>query len=201
MKLSENNSEILKAFFGASEEMPNLLLNKTNPFFNSKYADLTSIIDIIKPILVKHGLRIIQSGREKFLDTYLFHISGEYISFEGYPLTPLKSSPESIGAAMTYAKRQQIVAIFNLVADEDTDGDYSDRKTTKTESKLEEKTYRQKIIDKIGEIVKRNSFESTNIKANIARAKTDVEIEKVLADVLKLEKEQGVKTSTQGEIW
>ena len=37
--------------------------DKTNPFFNSSYADINAILEAVRPVLSKHGLAISQGFR------------------------------------------------------------------------------------------------------------------------------------------
>ncbi len=55
------HSKIEAASFGSSlvaalAEMEGATKDKVNPAFKSKYADLASVIETIRPVLAKHGL-------------------------------------------------------------------------------------------------------------------------------------------------
>ena len=53
------------------------------PVFNSMYAPLSNILNLVRPILSKHGLSIIQSpsgdGQNITVTTLIMHTSGEWI--------------------------------------------------------------------------------------------------------------------------
>ena len=56
MERSENINELALALTKAQAEMGGAVMDADNPFFKSKYADLGSIIRVIKPPFAKHGL-------------------------------------------------------------------------------------------------------------------------------------------------
>jgi len=59
--------------------------NANNPHFRSKYADLATIIETVKPPLAANGLGFIQmvSDRDRgvAVETFVVHDSGEMIGF------------------------------------------------------------------------------------------------------------------------
>ncbi len=101
-------------------------MNKINPHFKSKYADLASIIESLRKPLTDNGLAFTQTlGRdilpEFSLVTTLLHTSGQWLRSE-YPL-PVNATPQQMGSALTYARRYSLSAITGTAADEDDDGD------------------------------------------------------------------------------
>jgi len=153
MKHSDSIVEITKAMSQAQGEFRNALCNKINPYFNSGYADLGTIWDVVRPILVKHGLAIIQSPstildeKKVKISTILVHMSGEYFSDElelpGEFLGKdgnMKFNAQTIGIAVTYGRRYALSSILGIAAEEDTDGnDLSDGKV-KSEKLRQQKT-------------------------------------------------------------
>lgn len=97
-----------------------------NPYFKSKYADLSSVWDAAREPLVQNGLCVIQStdmvdGRAGVV-TILAHISGQWVR-GFYPLNPAKEDPQGYGAAVTYARRYALAAMVGVVqADDDGEG-------------------------------------------------------------------------------
>jgi len=95
--------------------------------FSYKYVTLDAIMDAISEPLTKCGLAITQTiditNTDKpinVLETNLLHISGEWISGRQI-LNPVKDDPQSMGSAITYARRYGLCAILGIVADEDDD--------------------------------------------------------------------------------
>lgn len=122
MNKSESTTNLFKALQGF--QSLNLKVKKTsdNPYFKSKYADLSSILDVIVPELNKAGLAYTQMPDGKGLTTILMHPeSGEWIE-ASYEL-PVKEtlSPQAYGASMTYARRYVLCAMLGLNITDDDD--------------------------------------------------------------------------------
>jgi hypothetical protein len=129
MKKSESIIEISKALNLLGAELGNVEKNQKNPFFNSTYADLASILNYVKPELAKHGLSIVQSARQAdnnhiIVETLLSHVSGEWIETEVYIPTTAnnRNDAQTTGSAFTYGRRYGLSAILNISSENDTDG-------------------------------------------------------------------------------
>lgn len=101
--------------------------NAENPYFNSKYADLGTVVQALKEPLEKAGLG------------YLFRVDNT-VEGNGWMVTmnvmdlengnallnsffPIASTePQKMGSAITYAKRYLLTTVFNVIAEEDDDG-------------------------------------------------------------------------------
>lgn len=113
-------NELAAALAAAQGEMANAPLNKVNPHFKSRYADLAAVRDATIPALSKHGLAIVQMpDGDGYLTTTLLHASGQWLMCN-YPL-PMSGRPHEIGSAMTYARRYSWQAMCGISADEDDD--------------------------------------------------------------------------------
>lgn len=124
MMQSEQINEIAAALAKAQGAMQNAVMNRTNPHFKSKYADLSSVLESIRTPLSGAGLSVAQTmqmtERGLMLRTTLMHSSGQYIATE-YPL-PATQRPHEMGSALTYARRYSLAALVCNSADEDDDG-------------------------------------------------------------------------------
>ncbi len=103
-----------------------------NPFYKSNYADLSSILQSVTPVLNQNGLAIIQPMRVvdngTILITRIVHESGEYIESEMY--LPSHSEPQKFGSLISYYKRYQLQALLGIsTVDEDDDGNKASGKT------------------------------------------------------------------------
>ena len=131
MKTSETLKEISVALVSAIGEIPNPPKNATNPHFKNRYADLASIIETVKPILLKNGLTVIQGseadGNIVTVRTRIVHVSGEWIE-TSLTMTAAGSDPQKIGSAITYARRYSISSFLNIAADDDDDGEENRKK-------------------------------------------------------------------------
>ena len=123
---------IITALVQARSEFPNLVKNKTNPHYKSRYCDLDGVIECVTPSLSKHGLFIFQAieqmGEVSCLVTHLYHTSGEELQ-SSYPL-PTISDPQKLGSAVTYARRYSICAALNIAADDDDDSNLAKKAGT-----------------------------------------------------------------------
>lgn len=123
MNQSTEINELAKALASAQAEMSNAPLNRQNPHFKSKYADLAAVRDATIPALAKHGLALTQvttAGDNGFaLRTMLTHSSGQWLASD-YPI-PLSDKPQIMGSAITYARRYSWAALCGIAAEEDDD--------------------------------------------------------------------------------
>jgi hypothetical protein len=123
MTTSEAINEIASALAKAQASMKNAALNKVNPHFKSKYADLAGIRDTVIPDLAKNGIAVVQTidtrdGNLVML-TRLIHAGGQWI--ESLCPIPAGSDMQKMGSAITYARRYSLSAICGIAADEDDD--------------------------------------------------------------------------------
>ena len=119
MNTSEQISELAAALAAAQGMMQNAIMNRTNPHFKTKYADLSSVLNAARKPLSANGLAIVQTIGDGILHTRLLHTSGQWIASE-HPL-PMSGKPQEIGSALTYARRYSLSALIGIAADEDDD--------------------------------------------------------------------------------
>jgi hypothetical protein len=122
---SQTIGKLAEALSKAQSEYNKIIKDCTNPFFHSKYADLSACIESVREALANNGLAVVQAtkviGERNALETTIMHTSGEWITGE-YLIVPMKDEPQAMGAAMTYARRYALCGILN-VASEDDDGE------------------------------------------------------------------------------
>lgn len=88
-----------------------------------KYADLTSVIEAIKPALIKHGLFFTQcpvpvDGGVQ-IETVLHHAGGESMSLGSLFVPANKNDAQAYGSALTYARRYALVTAFGVPVEDD----------------------------------------------------------------------------------
>jgi hypothetical protein len=117
--------QLAAALVSAQAEFAAIPKTADNPFFKSKYAPLSTVVEVTQPILAKHGLAVSQHpvvlDGESALTTYLLHSSGQQL-VSTMRLCAAKNDPQGQGAAITYARRFAFMAVLGLVADDDDDG-------------------------------------------------------------------------------
>lgn len=122
-------SKLAKALLAAQRKITRVIKDSENPYFKSKYADLSAVISHVKPILNGENLVFIQmpvpASRDGYaaLTTTIMHEDGESVS--GTAEAPLaKNDPQAYGSAITYLRRYSLTAATGLMIDgEDDDGE------------------------------------------------------------------------------
>jgi hypothetical protein len=101
---------------------------KTKQGYGYKYAELQPILEMLRPLLHKYGLFIIQipgeSADKITVETIIMHKSGQWISgITGLKFSQLAkmNEPQSAGSIITYARRYSLSAMIAIAAQEDTD--------------------------------------------------------------------------------
>ena len=101
-------------------------IKKDQKGYNYKYADINSILEVIRPILSKHEIAIVQmpifDNDRLVLQTLMAHSSGESIEFK----TPIlleeskgMNKAQSFGSATSYARRYALVSCLSLEMEDD----------------------------------------------------------------------------------
>lgn len=110
-------SAAVSAFQGEIEQPA---LNRENPYFKSRYVDLSGVLKSAHKLLAKNGLAVMQIISGGDIITLLTHKSGQWIK-SICPIGNYKTQQER-GSAITYTKRYAICAILGIAADTDDDG-------------------------------------------------------------------------------
>lgn len=128
--------ELFKALGQFREQVSAVKKDADNPFYKSKYADLNSILEVIKnPLLVSgiaisHNCKHTESGF--IVVTTLAHIeSGEHIESE-FPV--FGNKPQEIGSSMSYARRYNLLALLDIPTEDDDANSANEAPRTKKET-------------------------------------------------------------------
>ncbi len=168
MNQSEQINELAAALAKAQAEIQPAIKDSTNPFFKSKYADLSSVWNACKAPLTKNGLSVLQTMESQngqlTLVTTLAHGSGQWIrSF--LPIISQKQDAQSIGSAITYMRRYSLAALVGVTTDEDDDGNAATHSSNKHEliTKAEADELEKMLMECSNEVVKnvRNYLKTT----------------------------------------
>lgn len=115
---SESIGELMAALCKAQASMGGASKSAVNPFFKSKYADLTEVRKVAM-VIHEFGLSITQFPcGDNGLVTILGHESGQYISCE-MNMKPVKSDPQGIGSCLTYMRRYSMQSVLGIPAADD----------------------------------------------------------------------------------
>lgn len=128
MEKSAEIKNLAKALCDFQRAVETIKKNEVNPFFKSKYASLSDILNVIREPLADNGLSFVQFPKGKYgLDTMLLHTSGEWLS-ESYEMEPSKHDPQGAGSVITYQRRYALGSILGLNIDIDDDGNKASEK-------------------------------------------------------------------------
>lgn len=103
-------------------------LNKENPYFKSRYADMAEIVRVSRPALSKNGLSVMQQiltneDGQSILHTLLCHSTGQWMESQ-MRIIPPKNDIQSLSSYVTYLKRISYAALIGVVVgNEDDDGE------------------------------------------------------------------------------
>lgn len=158
---------IAKALVALQAEVRAMGKTAQNDHFKNTYAPLDEVMDTALPLLTKHKLALIQwpttVGNEHFLHSVLLHEDGESMQSD-LRLLLTKQDPQGLGSAITYTRRQTVMAILGLSAkDEDDDGNKASNHFPPPNSDQ---------LDYIKQMCSTLGFPSDDIKARIVRIRT-----------------------------
>ena len=122
MNKSESIKNLATAMNKAQSEMGGAHKGANNPFFKSKFADLSSVVQAVKEPFSNNGLSYVQfpiesSGRIG-VETILMHSSGEWLSNE-FTVNLSKQDAQGAGSAITYCKRYALQSIAGIPSEDD----------------------------------------------------------------------------------
>jgi hypothetical protein len=127
---------LAKKLFDFQSEIKAIEKDLENPYFKSQYFDVNKVIEMIKPVLKKVGLSIIQplvvlDGKQAIKTVIIDSETGSEYS-ETCFITELPKAQE-MGSSITYFRRYALVSMLLLQGETDDDGnvaskDYAPRK-------------------------------------------------------------------------
>lgn len=129
MGQSEQINELAAALAKAQAELKHPIKSNTAGAgsFKYTYADLPAVIDAVVAAFSKNGLSFMQfpstdvPNKMIGLKTHVMHVSGQFMDSElSMMVTDLK--PQTVGSAITYARRYALSAMAGIAAETDDDG-------------------------------------------------------------------------------
>ncbi len=126
-----------QAFTEAQSEFPSIL--KDRKAHNAMYAGFSSVVNAVRPVLIKHGLSfrhtIEENNGSVTVTCVLAHKDGhsESTALTAPPDTSgSKNDIQAIGSSVTYLKRYTLEAVTGVVTtDDDTDGNLAPKMVSK----------------------------------------------------------------------
>lgn len=122
IKSSEEIGKLVLALSKAQSGFDKAYKTTGNPFFNSKYADLATIIASTREHLCENELAIMQFAEGNHLKvsvtTKLCHSSGEWFESK-IEAVPKKPDCQQQGSVITYLRRYSMSAILGIAQEDD----------------------------------------------------------------------------------
>jgi hypothetical protein len=124
LKTSESIKNLSKALLVAQAQMGAAKKDAKNPFFKSTYADLPTVMEVVKLPLNEAGIVVLQPSShhdgKNFITTTLIHSeTGEWMQSETEVVSAKANDPQAFGAAQTYARRFGLQAMLFIPAEDD----------------------------------------------------------------------------------
>jgi hypothetical protein len=124
MQHSESIAQLAPALVKAQAMVKGALRDSTNPYYHTKYADLSSVWEACRQACDQNELAVVQfpnaTAEGVGVETMLLHSSGEYVWSE-FVLPLAKADAQGGGSCITYARRYAVAAALR-VCPEDDDG-------------------------------------------------------------------------------
>lgn len=139
---SETIADLASALSKAQAQIMKATKDSNNPFFKSKYADLTAVWDAVREPLTINGLAVTQFPlAEDALVTMLLHSSGQWMR-STYKMRPVKDDPQGRGSCLTYMRRYALMAVTGVCPEDDDGNAASNTKQRSDDSNaLKEEVY------------------------------------------------------------
>jgi len=123
----------------AKREIGKATKNATNPHFKNKYVDINALIETVEPVLLNHGLLLLQpieDGKQ-----YTRIVDAEDGSFiESFITLPLGLTPQALGSSITYFRRYTLTSILSMQSQDD---DANLASATPAKMQMSEKQFNQ----------------------------------------------------------
>lgn len=126
MKTSETIEALAAALSKAQAQMTGAKKGSDNPFFKSKYSDLSEVTEAISKPFADNELSFVQGAEFEdgrvAVTTRIMHSSGQWIEATTC-LPPTKADAQGYGSAITYAKRYGLQALAGVPSVDDDGND------------------------------------------------------------------------------
>lgn len=124
---SEDFVSVLPAFADLRKQLmdESFQASSHNDYYNSRYMDLSAILEIVEPIMLENGFVMINGtpcvDGSVGVETRLWHTTGPWVANTLF-MKPVKFDPQTVGKCVTYGRRYNVGALNNLRIEQDDDG-------------------------------------------------------------------------------
>lgn len=163
MKTSESVAKIAEALCNFQTEVQDA--PKDSQAHKYKYADLGTILELVRPVMAKYKLSAVQmpcnDGDQVGVTTRLMHNSGEWLEstlFMGVSASAGMSLAQSAGSVITYARRYSLAAVLGITQTDDDAVVEAPKKKHAPKPKAETKGATEKQFAEINAFVKKKQI-------------------------------------------
>ena len=152
IETSADTAKLDAALAKAQGEFPAAIKDSNNPAFKTKYADLSAIMEAIRPALAKHGLSLTQwpvhsEDNRVHMVTRIAH-AGEWIRGT-FSMPCDKQNAHGYGSIITYLRRYCAGSCLGVITDLDDDGNGASSRPTLPPAKAEPAKPAESLADTI----------------------------------------------------
>lgn len=137
----KDKRELMHAFINCKADIKGALIDSVNPYYNSKYTSLESVLNAISDPVDKWDLFIYHlHGYEidkPILRTTLLHKPTTQSIVSITPLMIPRNDMQALGGAITFAKRYALVSLFSIPSKDDMDDDGNESCSITAPQKIE----------------------------------------------------------------
>jgi len=124
---SEKIDELIKALSLAQGQYPKITFNRKDAYFEEEYADFDTIMSVIRPILSKSDLAVVQQQRVHttgvtMLHTILMHSSGQWMESRNR-IIPLKEGAIAYASELNFQKSHALRTLLGVTVTNDVTDD------------------------------------------------------------------------------
>jgi len=130
MKKDEVKEEVVKVaglypkLHAAKQKIGKVVKNANNPHFKKSYADINAILETVEPILLEHGLLLLQPIIDGYVNTMIIDIdNGDSVSSS--LRLPEVLDPQKLIGATTYYRRASLQSLMSLQSIDDDGNEIS----------------------------------------------------------------------------
>tara|TARA_R100000234_G_scaffold119214_1_gene101527 strand:- start:2116 stop:2865 length:750 start_codon:yes stop_codon:yes gene_type:complete len=173
--MSDEVGEIAAALAVAQSQIDPAIKGSENPFLKNKFADLNSVIDVVRPALSNSGIAFPQiidkiDGIE-YVVTMLIHTgSGQWIRSR-IPLTCEESKGtnrnQAMGIAITYARRYALTAICGVTQEDNDAATAAPSNKAKEKERMLETQRQQQLKNVLARLKRRWPNETAEYSADL----------------------------------
>ena len=144
----------MKKLLEAKKEIGKVAKNAKNPHLKNTYADVNALIEAVEPILLSHGLLLLQPIIENNVVTRIIDVESDQSVESSLPLTKGLNA-QQLGSEVTYFRRYTLQSLLGLKV---TDDDGNDASKTPAPVAPKILDWEQEIIDQIKDFTKKSEL-------------------------------------------